>query len=78
MDVTDHDSPDGYKEYIPGLKDGGEVSIEGHLIPTDDTQKGLLSAVDIDVPEPWTIKFPTVPRLYITFEATSTPLGSFG
>ncbi len=68
MDVTDHDSPDGYKEYIPGLKDGGEVPIEGHLIPTDNTQKGLLSAVDIDVPEPWTIKFPTVPRLYITFD----------
>lgn len=68
MEVTDHDSPDGFKEFIPGLKDGGEVSVEGHLIPTDDTQKGLLSAVDIDVPEPWTIKFPTVPRLYITFD----------
>ena len=68
MDVTDHDSPDGYKEYIPGLKDGGEVSIEGHLIPTDDTQKGLLAAVDINEPEPWTIEFPTVPKLRITFD----------
>jgi predicted secreted protein len=68
MDVTDHDSPDGYKEYIPGLKDGGEVSIEGHLIPTDDTQKGLLAAVDINEPEPWTIEFPTVPKLRIAFD----------
>jgi predicted secreted protein len=67
MDVTDHDSPDGYKEYIPGLKDGGEVSIEGHLIPTDDTQKGLLAALDIDEPEEWTIRFPTVPVLRIRF-----------
>ena len=68
MDVTDHDSPDGYKEYIPGLKDGGEVPIEGHLIPTDDTQKGLLAAVDINEPEPWTIEFPTVPKLRIAFD----------
>ncbi len=68
MDVTDHDSPDGFKEFIPGLKEAGEVPIEGHLIPTDDTQKGLLAAVDIDEPESWTIEFPTVPKLYITFD----------
>lgn len=67
MDVTDHDSPDGFREFIPGLKQSGEVPIEGHLIPTDDTQTGLLAAVDIDEPEPWTIEFPTVPKLYITF-----------
>lgn len=66
-EVTDHDSPDSTKEYIPGLKDGGEVSVEGHLIPTDVTQKSLLAAVDIDEPEEWAIKFPTVPALYIRF-----------
>lgn len=67
MDVTDHDSPDNFKEYIPGLKESGEVSIEGHLIPTDETQKGLLAALDIDEPEEWTIRFPTVPVLRICF-----------
>lgn len=67
MDVTDHDSPGGFREFIPGLKQGGEVPVEGHLIPTDNTQKGLLVAVDIDVPEEWTIKFPTVPELCIRF-----------
>lgn len=66
-EVTDHDSPDSTKEYLPGLKDGGEVSLEGHLIPTDVTQKSLLAAVDIDEPEEWAIKFPTVPALYIRF-----------
>jgi len=66
-EVTDHDSPDGTKEFIPGLKDGGEVPLEGNLIPTDDTQTGLLAAVDIDEPEPWTIEFPTKPKLHIHF-----------
>jgi predicted secreted protein len=68
MDVTDHDSPDGFREFIPGLKQAGEVPVEGHLIPTDSTQTGLLAAVDIDVPEEWTIKFPTVPELRIRFD----------
>lgn len=66
-EVTDHDSPDGTKEFIPGLKDGGEVPLEGNLIPTDNTQTGLLAAVDIDEPEEWTIEFPTKPKLYIRF-----------
>jgi hypothetical protein len=26
IDVTDHDSADGYREFLPGLADGGEVS----------------------------------------------------
>lgn len=32
-DVTHFNSPDGYKQYIPGLKDGGEVTFaitDGH------------------------------------------------
>lgn len=68
IDVTNHDSPGGFKEFIPGLKEAGEVPIEGHLFPTDDTQKGLLAAVDIDEPEPWVIEFPTVPKMYISFD----------
>ena len=67
IDVTDHDSPDGFREFVPGLKQSGEVPLEGNLIPTDDTQKGLLAAVDIDEPEEWTIEFPTIPKLYIRF-----------
>ena len=55
IDVTDHDSPDGFREFVPGLKQAGEVALEGNLIPTDNTQTGLLAAVDIDEPEPWTI-----------------------
>lgn len=67
IDVTDHDSPDGFREFVPGLKQSGEVPLEGNLIPTDDTQKGLLAAVDIDEPEEWTIEFPTVPVMTVRF-----------
>ena len=31
IDVTTLDSADGYREFIPGLIDGGEVSAEGYL-----------------------------------------------
>jgi len=67
IDVTDHDSPGGFREFVPGLKQAGEVALEGNLIPTDDTQTGLLAAVDIDEPEEWTIEFPTVPVMTVRF-----------
>jgi len=35
VDVTSHDSPNQFREYIAGLGDGGEVSLEGNLLTTD-------------------------------------------
>ena len=35
IDMTSHDSADGYKEFIAGLRDGGEISIEGNFVPSD-------------------------------------------
>ena len=67
IDVTNHDSADETREFVPGLKDGGEVTMEGHLIPTDATQKSLLAAIDINEPEPWVIEFPTTPMLTVAF-----------
>ena len=66
-DVTNHDSPDGVREFIPGLRDGGEVPFSGHLIPTNDTQMSLAAAQNTDDPEEWTIEFPTTPKMYVTF-----------
>ncbi|MDQ8045263.1 MAG: phage tail tube protein [Patulibacter sp.] len=37
IDVTAHDSPDGWMEFIGGLKDGGEVSCDINYDPSDDT-----------------------------------------
>ncbi len=34
IDATHHASPAGFKEYIPGLKDGGEVTMTLNYIPS--------------------------------------------
>lgn len=45
LDVTSHDSPNGWREKIAGLKDGGEVTLTIHYDPanaTHDATTGLL------------------------------------
>jgi predicted secreted protein len=37
IDVTAHDSPDGWMEFIGGLKDGGEVSLDINYDPAETT-----------------------------------------
>ncbi|MEV0843609.1 phage tail tube protein [Actinocatenispora sera] len=34
VEVTAHDSPDGYQEYVPGLKDPGEVELTVNYDPS--------------------------------------------
>jgi len=41
IDVTTHDSTGAWREFIAGLKDGGEVSLELVFDPDDATQKTL-------------------------------------
>lgn len=36
-EVTSHDSPEGWREYIPTLLSGGEVSFDLNFIPTHAT-----------------------------------------
>lgn len=47
-DVTDHDSPDGWRRFIGGLKDGGEISADIHFMPA--THLTLLD--DYEDPDP--------------------------
>ena len=35
IDVTSHDSADGYREFLAGLATGGDISLEGNLIVED-------------------------------------------
>ncbi len=37
IDVTAHDSPEGWMEFIGGLKDGGEVSLDINYDPGETT-----------------------------------------
>ncbi len=46
IDTTSHDSPNNHREFIGGLKDGGEVTFDINYIPTNpthDASTGLLA-----------------------------------
>ncbi len=38
IDVTSHDSEDGWMEFLGGLKDGGEISLDLNYDPSETTQ----------------------------------------
>ena len=44
IDVTNHDSEEAYREFVAGLKDAGEVNIEGNFLASHET---LESASDV-------------------------------
>lgn len=51
IDVTSHDSVDGFREFLAGLKDNGEVGMSGNWVPGDATQDettGILAAFEDD------------------------------
>lgn len=41
IDATHMESPSGYREYIPSLKDSGEISVDLNFLPADTNQGGL-------------------------------------
>ena len=43
VEVTNHDSQGGYREYIAGLKDGGSISISGNFVGDDDGQVQMIA-----------------------------------
>jgi len=84
IDVTDMESPDGFMAYIPGLADGGEVSIEFNLYPNpaSDTNQHVLRE-DLEsgpngAPTAFTIKFVTGPEMefngFVTAFSPALPL----
>lgn len=61
IDVTSHSSSDGYREFISGLRDGGEVSFKANWLPTNTTQDGttgLLESFNDNVNHNWKIILP--------------------
>lgn len=45
-DVTDLGNKDGYKEFLGGFKDGGEVAVEGFLDGADEGQTAMYEAFE--------------------------------
>lgn len=62
VDVTNHQSLSGWKECIPTLKHGGEVSFEINFIPTNATHRnivgGLIYLFDQGILQPFTLVWP--------------------
>ncbi len=81
-DVTTMLSESGWREFIGGLKDGGEVSFEANWLPRDDTQGqvegGFMAEFDKDSCESrgnWRITVPACegePTVYLQFSGIAT------
>lgn len=63
IDVTSHDSTDKYREYVQGLKDAGEVELEGNFI-NDSSQVALKTLFDAGTVVAMTISFPSSAGLW--------------
>jgi predicted secreted protein len=54
IDVTTLDSTGGYKEFIGGFKDAGEISLAG-IIKSETAMEAMLSLAESQSVEKWTI-----------------------
>lgn len=57
-DVTALDNTTGYKEYMGGFKDGGEVPLEGFLDGADKGQEAMYAALEDQQEHEFSIVFP--------------------
>lgn len=58
IDTTTLDSPDGYKEFEPGLKDAGEVALAGD-IKSEATVEKMLALAESQSMEDWVVTYPS-------------------
>lgn len=58
IDATHSASPDGYREFIGGLKDGGEATAELNFVPGSTGHALLLAQFGADIPSVCEIEFP--------------------
>jgi len=61
IEVSHYSSTSGYREFIAGWRDGGEVSAKANWLPTNATQDGttgLLESFNDDVVHNWKIVLP--------------------
>lgn len=74
VEVTHMQSPNGYREFIPGLKDGGEVTAEINFLPADAGLTTLLAQLDDSQLSACKITLPTTPAYEWSFDAIVTGL----
>lgn len=60
IDVTAHDSPDAYMEFLGGLKDGGEVGMDINWDPGDTTHANLIADFEDTEPRDYQLVIPVL------------------
>ncbi len=48
VEMTSHDSANRYREYLQGLRDGGEITVEGNAVPADTGQAEIYTQFNLD------------------------------
>lgn len=72
VEVTDMGNTDGYREYLPGFKDGGEVSVSGFMDGADSGQSRMYDLMESGDVVDCEIVFPTKIGKSWTFKAGVT------
>ena len=71
-DVTALDNTTGYKEYLGGFKDGGEVPLEGFLDGEDAGQEAMYAAMEDQEKHKFSVIFPSAIGKTWTFDGVVT------
>lgn len=78
-EVTTLDNTDGYKEYLGGMKDGGEVAIEGYMDGADSSnQDAMETAFEDQLVHKFSIVFPETIGKTWSFNGTVTKYSAGG
>ena len=75
LDVTSHESPGAFREFVGGLLDGGEVTLTMNYVPTAGTQAattGLLADMIARTVRNFQLVFPDVGTTTWSFAALIT------
>ncbi len=80
IDVTNHDSTAPVREFIAGLLDGANVEITCNFLPTNSTQRSMMtdlqnSGSSTTIPQTFSIRWPDAALTTWTFTAFVTNVG---
>ena len=73
VDATHHGSPSRAREFVPGLKDGGEVTISFNLIPGGPSDDAIRAQIDDDESHNYRCQYPD--GSYLAFTGFCTAYG---
>ena len=76
LDVTTLDSEGGYREYLQGFRDAGELEISGYHNKNDAGQAALRDAFDTGAPGSVEVAFPDGSKVTFSAYVKSHSIGS--